>query len=143
MTDETFALLSSIPEDENELIRIPGLGRPISGSDRSRFMFLVPLLDHSYWVAGSLIGAIAGSLLPWNTEGIGFALTALFIVLMLEQILKIRKPGIFIISAIPAVLGVIFLPSRMSLLAALALALALSSLLWKKAPIPSTKADLV
>ena len=131
LTDETFALLSSLPEDDKGLLHIPG-GKPIPGSDKDRFMFLVTLLDHSYWVSGSLIGTITGSLLPFSTEGVGFALTALFIVLMLEQIFKIRKPGIFIISAIPAILGVIFLPARMSLLAALALALAVSSIVWKK-----------
>jgi 4-azaleucine resistance transporter AzlC len=133
MTDETFALLSSLPGDEEGLIHVPGVIHPIPSSGRSRFMFLVTLLDQWYWVTGSLLGAIAGSLIPFNTEGIGFALTALFIVLMLEQILKIRRPGIFIISAIAAVLGVIFLHSSMSLLAALALALAVSSVLWKKA----------
>jgi 4-azaleucine resistance transporter AzlC len=133
LTDETFALLSSLPEDDGGLIRIPGFAHPIPGGSRGRFMFLVTLLDQVYWVSGSIIGAVAGTLIPFSTTGIGFALTALFIVLMLEQILKVRKPGIFIISAIPAVLGVIFLPSRMSLLAALALALALSSLMGKKA----------
>jgi len=131
LTDETFALLSSLPENDDE--PIPGLGRPIPCADRPRFMFLVTLLDQGYWVCGSLIGAVAGSLIPFNTEGIGFALTALFIVLMLEQIFTVRRPGVFIIAAIPAVLGVIFLPARMSLLAALAVALALSSLMGKKA----------
>jgi 4-azaleucine resistance transporter AzlC len=130
MTDETFALLSSLPD--GDLTQVPGVGH-IPRSDKSRFMFLVTFFDHWYWISGSLLGAIAGSLLPFNTEGIGFALTALFIVLMLEQILRIRKPGIFIISAIPAVLGVILLPSRMSLLAALALALAVCSVFRKKA----------
>jgi len=133
LTDETFALLSSLPECEGGQLAIPGQNRTIPAADRKRFMFLVTLLDQSYWVCGSFIGAIAGSLIPFSTEGIGFALTALFIVLMLEQIIKVRKAGVFIISAIPAVLGVIFLPSHMSLLASLALALALSSLLGEKA----------
>ena len=137
LTDETFALLSSIPEPEgdDDAMHVPGLAQPIPGASRARFMFLVTLLNQGYWVAGSLIGTIAGSFLPFDTTGIGFALTALFIVLMLEQILRVRKPGIFIISAIPAILGVVFLPSRMSLLAALALALAVCSLMGKKAVI--------
>ena len=133
MTDETFALLSSLPEDDGELIHVPGLTQPIPHSGRSNFMFFVTLLDHSYWICGSVIGAFIGPLLPFSTEGIGFALTALFIVLMLEQILRVRRPGIFVISAIPAILGVVFLPSRMSLLAALALALLMSSFIVKKA----------
>ena len=115
MTDETFALLSSMPEGDN--------------TDQKKFMLFVTALDQGYWIAGTLIGAAAGSLFPFSTEGIGFALTALFVVLMIEQILKVRRPGIFIISAIAAVSGVIFLSSRISLLAALALALACCSVM--------------
>ena len=135
LTDETFALLSSLPVNEEEgMIHVPGLTKPIPANGRNSFMFLVTLLDHGYWVTGSLIGVAAGSLIPYNIEGISFALTALFIVLMLEQMFRIRKPAIFIISAIPAVLGVIFLPSGMSLLAAIALALAVCSVLAAKYP---------
>lgn len=118
MTDETFALLSSLPENHN-------------GGERIRFMFLVTLLDHSYWIIGGLIGAIAGTLLPFSTEGIAFALTALFIVLMIEQIQRVRRPGIFIISAVLAVICVMLLPSRVSLLAAMALSLGISAMLPK------------
>jgi 4-azaleucine resistance transporter AzlC len=118
MTDETFALLSSIPENNEE-----------KTSEQAKFMFLVTLLDHSYWILGGVIGVIAGSLLPFSTEGIAFALTALFIVLMIEQIRRVRRPGIFAISAIMAVLCVLFLHSRISLLAAMALALAACSFL--------------
>jgi 4-azaleucine resistance transporter AzlC len=127
LTDETFALLSSLPD--------PGEDR---GNEQGRFMGWVTLLDQCYWVSGSLIGAAAGSLIPFSTEGIGFALTALFVVLLIEQILRIRRPGIFVVSAISAVLGVILLPSRVSLLAALAAALAaapaFSSLAGKTRP---------
>ena len=121
LTDETFALLSSLPGDKNN-------------TERVRFMFIVTLLDHGYWVLGGLIGAVAGSLLPFNFEGIGYALTALFVVLMLEQMLRVRRPGIFIVSAIPAVFCVMVLPSSVSLLAAMALALCFSSFLPKSPP---------
>jgi len=115
LTDETFALLSSHPEE--------------APAEQTRFMFLVTLLDQCYWIIGSVLGAVAGSLIPISTAGIGFSLTALFIVLMIEQIQRIRAPGIFIASAIPAVLCVVFLPARLSLLAAIILALGFSSLL--------------
>ncbi|MDR3341492.1 MAG: AzlC family ABC transporter permease [Treponema sp.] len=107
LSDETFALLSSLPDRE----------------DRSRFMFLVALLDQGYWVIGTVIGAVAGSLLPFNIEGIGFALTALFVVLMIEQILRVRKARIFIIAALTAILTVFVLPARLSLLSAMVIAL--------------------
>jgi 4-azaleucine resistance transporter AzlC len=127
LTDETFALLSSLPENDDAA----GSGPIPPGADRGKFMFYVTALDQCYWVSGSVIGAVAGSFIPFDTGGIGFALTALFVVLMIEQILRVRKPEIFIVSAIPAVLAVFFLPLRISLLAAMALALALSSLLAK------------
>jgi len=111
MTDETFALLSSLPNSEKK-------------SEQITFMFLVTILDQFYWVLGGLIGAVAGSIIPFNTDGIAYALTSLFIVLMIEQILRVRKPGIFIISASLAVLCALLLPSRVSLLAAMALSLA-------------------
>ena len=116
LTDETFALLSSLPETA-----------AMEESERIKFMFYVTALNQSYWVAGSLIGAIAGSLIPFNTEGIGFALTAMFVVLMIDRILAVRKPGVFIISAIPAVLAAYFLPVRISILSALVISLVLAS----------------
>jgi predicted branched-subunit amino acid permease len=137
LTDETFALLSSLPEPQG----IPEAPRPQgmvlnladhTPDERRRFMFLVALLDQSYWVMGSVIGAVAGSLLPFSMQGIGFALTALFVVLMIEQILRVRQAWIFLIAAGVAILAVFALPSRISLLAAMALSLALAQLLQKR-----------
>jgi 4-azaleucine resistance transporter AzlC len=118
LTDENFALLSSLPEDNS-----PG---------RRKFMLMVAALNHFYWVAGSTLGAVIGSIIPFKTEGIGFALTALFVVLLIEQILRVRKPWIFLVSAAAAVFAVILLPSRFSLLAALCLALGISSFFVKR-----------
>jgi 4-azaleucine resistance transporter AzlC len=126
LTDETFALLSSLPETAEE-----GGVSGVSPEKRGLFMFYVALLDQCYWVTGSVIGAVAGSLIPFNTEGIGFALTALFVVLMIEQMLRVRRPGVFIISALAAALAVFFLPARLSLLSAMALSLALTPLAEK------------
>lgn len=119
LTDETFALLSSLPET-------PEGQSPAGEAERRLFMFYVAGLDQCYWVAGSVIGALAGTLIPMDMEGIGFALTALFVVLMIEQIKRIKKPGVFIVSAAAALFGVFLLPLSVSLLAAMALALVLS-----------------
>ncbi|MDR2633169.1 MAG: AzlC family ABC transporter permease [Treponema sp.] len=127
LTDETFALLSSLPEAQG-----PGKGVLLEAhtqEERGRFMFLVALLDQGYWVIGSVIGALAGSLLPFPMEGIGFALTALFVVLMIEQILRVRQARIFMLAALVAVLAVFLLPSRLSLLSALGLSLGLGKVL--------------
>ena len=152
LTDETFALLSSLPDaclPEARLHQgVPGAGESgaensgtgnpgIAGEDQSAekrrlLMFYISILDQSYWVCGSIIGAVAGHLIPYDMKGIGFALTALFVVLMIEQIQRIKKPAIFVLSGIAALAGVFFLPGRVSLLAAMALALALSPLTERK-----------
>lgn len=121
LTDETFALLSSLPGADAG-----------NGERRKLFMFYVAVLDHCYWVSGSVAGAVAGALIPFDMGGISFALTALFIVLLIEQIRRVKKPGIFVISGAAALLAVLFLPSRVSLFAAMAMALVLSPLAAEK-----------
>lgn len=71
LTDETYSLLctTKVPEDVDE----------------EKFLLAITLMDHSYWILGSLIGAIAGTVLPINSEGIDFAMTALFVVIFIEQ----------------------------------------------------------
>ena len=71
LTDETYALLSS--------------ARAPVGVDPRNFYFAIALLDQSYWILGSVIGAVAGALIPFSTEGVDFAMTALFVVMFLNQ----------------------------------------------------------
>ena len=67
LTDETYSLVCS-------------------GEDRALpYCFRLSLLNHSYWVTGTALGALAGALIPFNSEGIDFALTALFVTVFLEQ----------------------------------------------------------
>ena len=71
LTDETFSLVSTL--------------EPPDGVTRRDFYFWISLLDYLYWQMGSVFGALIGGLLPFDTTGLDFALTALFIVLFLEQ----------------------------------------------------------
>ena len=71
LTDETFSLVSTL--------------EPLDGVTRRDFYFWISLLDYLYWQIGSVLGALIGGLLPFDTTGLDFALTALFIVLFLEQ----------------------------------------------------------
>ncbi|KKI91198.1 branched-chain amino acid transporter AzlC [Bacillus sp. SA1-12] len=59
--------------------------------DNGWFMFFVTLLNHSYWVIGSAIGGIFGSFVRFNTEGLEFVMTALFVVIFIEQWMKEKK----------------------------------------------------
>lgn len=74
MCDESFSIncAADIPE----------------GVDRGLFMLFVTLLNHFYWFFGSTLGGIFGSLIEFNTEGLDFVMTAMFVVIFLEQWLK-------------------------------------------------------
>lgn len=86
LTDETYSLLctTKVPDDVDE----------------EKFLFAISLLDQSYWITGSAIGGLAGTLIPFNSEGIEFAMTALFVVIFVEQWMEKSN-------RIPAVIGVI------------------------------------
>lgn len=61
------------------------------GIDKGDFMTAVTILNRFYWVAGSTLGGIFGSVLTFNTRGLEFVLTSMFVVIFLEQWLKQRN----------------------------------------------------
>ncbi|GHU69938.1 branched-chain amino acid transporter AzlC [Clostridia bacterium] len=72
LSDETFSLLIANP-------------KPPEGVDAHRFEFWVALLDQCYWIVGSVAGAIIGTAFRFDSTGIDFSMTALFLVIFLEQ----------------------------------------------------------
>lgn len=103
LTDETYSLVCR-------------------GDKSLRYDFLVSLFDQCYWVGGTLLGALLGNVLPFDTTGIDFALTALFLTIFTDQWIKSDDHfpalcGIFVSAAsvllfgadsflIPAMLGI-------------------------------------
>jgi len=77
LTDETYALLTSAQAPE--------------GVEQKEFYFAVSLLNHFYWVVGSVLGSVAGALLNVNTAGIEFAMTALFLTIAVDQWTAVKK----------------------------------------------------
>lgn len=77
MTDETFSVTCS--------------AEPPQGVDKGWFMFFITLLDQSYWVLSAGFGAVLGSVLPFSTEGVDFVMTAMFVVIFLNQWEKDRQ----------------------------------------------------
>lgn len=77
MCDESFSInyTADIPEDV----------------DKGWFMFFVTFLNHMYWFTGAALGGIFGSLIHFNTEGLDFVMTAMFVVIFMEQWRKDRK----------------------------------------------------
>lgn len=61
------------------------------GVDKGWFMFFVTALNHFYWVSGATIGAVLGSFITFDTSGIEFVLTALFVVIFIEQWIGTKK----------------------------------------------------
>ncbi|MGN0172192.1 MAG: AzlC family ABC transporter permease [Acutalibacteraceae bacterium] len=61
------------------------------GVDRGWFMFFVTLLNQIYWVTGATLGGLFGSLVRFHTEGLEFVMTAMFVVIFLEQWLKDKQ----------------------------------------------------
>lgn len=90
MCDETFSVNCSadIPEDV----------------DLGWFYFWVTLLNQFYWSAAATTGGIVGSLLKIDTSGISFVMTAMFVVIFLEQWLKEKEHSASLIGLTVSVL---------------------------------------
>ncbi len=85
LTDETYSITATTVLEE--------------GINKKKYYFFLTALNHSYWITGCVLGAVLGMFLPFSSEGIDFAMTALFIVIMVEQWLTNKEH-------LPAILGV-------------------------------------
>ena len=74
LSDETYSVLCSMKDD------------PTAAAGNHLACFFVALLHQCYWVLGSLAGAIAGELISFDTTGIDFSMTALFVVILVDQL---------------------------------------------------------
>ncbi|MBF1800476.1 AzlC family ABC transporter permease [Alloalcanivorax profundimaris] len=102
LTDETYSLLSSREETRDPAVA-----------------FRISLLNQGWWLLGSLLGALAGSLLSFDSTGMEFALTALFIVLTLELMATVKRMAPFAIGLACGLGALLLLPQRHMLLAAI------------------------
>ena len=109
LTDETYALLTTIKDDES-------LNKPW-------YYFFLGALNQFYWLLGSTLGAIVGSNIKFNTAGLEFSLTALFVVLCIEQYKNLQNIVPFIIGLVSSVLALIFVPSDKMLIVSIIFAL--------------------
>ena len=83
MSDETYAVNCSLEQEEK---------------DRSTIMFFVAVFSRSYWIIGSVAGGMIGQLIPFELKGIDFCMTALFVIIFIDQWGKTKNH-------LPAVLG--------------------------------------
>ena len=70
LTDETFAINTTID---------------LKGEEKRAAMFYLAILSQSYWVSGSILGGIIGNIIPFSLEGIDFCMTALFVIIFIDQ----------------------------------------------------------
>lgn len=117
MCDETFSI--------NYTAQIP------ESVDEGWFMFWVTALNHFYWFSGSTIGGLLGSLIHFNTEGLDFVMTAMFVVIFLEQWLKEKKHWTALIGLGASVLCLISFGADNFLIPTMAVILALLTFMRK------------
>lgn len=75
LTDETYSVLCGCKNEDPHEKHRPA-------------WFLISLLDQTYWIVGSVLGALLGQVLPFDFTGIDFSMTALFVVILMEQVLS-------------------------------------------------------
>jgi 4-azaleucine resistance transporter AzlC len=110
LTDETYSLVTTI--------------NPKDATKKEQQYFLITALNHSYWVISCTIGAVIGSSFSINTQGMEFTLTALFVVLVIEQLKKIKKLLPFMIAIFSSIIA-LYLFSEQMLLGSIALSVTL------------------
>lgn len=98
LTDETFAI--AVTYEENDSV------------NPHDFYFALSLLDQSYWLLGSMIGAFIPKLVTFNTQGVDFSMTALFVVLMIDQLKNRKNHGPAFVGALVSVGCLIVLGSK-------------------------------
>jgi 4-azaleucine resistance transporter AzlC len=102
LTDETYSLLCSkkVAQSENP----------------ENLFFIIALLNHAYWLIGTALGVTLGRLITFDTTGIEFAMTALFLVIFIEQWQTYRThyPALLGIAA-TILMAVVFGPNQLVL----------------------------
>ena len=118
LTDETYSLITS--------------SHPPAGVDEQDYYLSLTLLNQLYWVTGCLIGALLGKIIHFDTTGMDFALTALFMVLVIEQWKQVREPFPFVVAVACGLFALLFFKQQMLLVA---IGLSLAILVMRRTPV--------
>ena len=111
LTDETYSVLCGT--------KIP------DGMEEGKVFFWVSLFDQCYWILGSVVGALAGSHIPFDSTGIDFSMTALFVVIVVEQWQEQKSHFPAILGAVCGIVWLLVLGSDRFILPALCTCMAI------------------
>lgn len=95
LTDETYSLVCNDTNNFNK-------------QDRVNYYFYISLFNHIYWILGCVLGSLIGNIISFNTEGLDFALTALFVVVFIEQWLTTKNHTYSIVGVVVSIICLIF-----------------------------------
>jgi 4-azaleucine resistance transporter AzlC len=104
LTDETFALLKTWKNGED---------------DKENAFFKITLFNHLYWITGTVTGCILASTIDFNSKGIEFCLTVLFVVLTLELLMQQKNYKTFLLAAVVGFFSLLFFPASKMLILSL------------------------
>ncbi len=120
LTDETYSLVCHDNPNVEE-------------ARRKDYYLLVSVFDHIYWITGSVLGVLVGSVVKFNSEGIDFVLTALFVTIFVEQWLTTKKHAPAIIGVVASVVCLVIFGSESFLIPTMFI-IALLLCLYKEEP---------
>jgi 4-azaleucine resistance transporter AzlC len=117
LSDETFSVSSSV--------------LPPASVTRKLFYFWISFLDYLYWALGTLLGGLLGGLITFNTAGLDFVLTALFVVLFLEQLKTLTNFKSGLVGILCSLLCLIFLGADRFIIPSMILIIT-TLMIWRK-----------
>jgi 4-azaleucine resistance transporter AzlC len=125
LTDETYSLLTSLKPKDHEIID------PDTQSEKQLY---ITFLNHGYWIIGCTLGAVLGQAIQIDTQGLDFILTALFMVLVIEQYKTVQQIFPFVIALAAGIVTLMLAAPENMLLISLSLSLVLLLFRYKVQP---------
>lgn len=126
LTDETYSLACK------------DFDASVDRASQIKYWFLISLFNQIYWVSGSVLGSLLGNIIPFDTTGIDFALTALFITIFTDQWLKTKDHVPALIGLLTSVLSLLIFKKDSFLIPAM-IGIMTALLLMKRLPAKNSK----
>ena len=127
LTDETYSLVCS--------------GNVPEGVDEKKYFFLLTLLNQCYWIIGSVAGSLIGGMITFNTAGIEFSMTALFLVVFVEQWKSVKNHTSAVVGVVTSVICLLIFGAENFLISTMISITVILTILRKKLSIQESKEE--